>query len=140
MPKKRKRVKPEKFSERLITGLGVGFICAALLLAAFALLIKNGVLDIDAATYITVAVNIISAFICGMTVTAKGQGNAIKSGVIPGLIFGILIALLSIIIGSETFSLSNCLKIMLISAAGSTTGSIVKLCNSNKKCRKQHRT
>lgn len=140
MAKKRKRAKPEKFSERLITGLGVGFASTAVLLAVFALLIKNGVLDIDAASFITVAVNIISAFICGMTVTAKGQGNIIKSGLIPGLVFGIIIALLSIIIRSEAFSIINSLKIMLISAAGSTTGSIVKLCNSNKKCRKLHRT
>lgn len=140
MAKKRKRAKPEKFSERLITGLGAAFISAAVLLAVFALLIKNGVLDIDAATFITVAVEIISAFICGMTVTAKGQGNIIKSGLIPGIAFGILITLLSIIISSGAFSIINSLKIMLISAAGSTTGSIAKLCNSNKKCRRQHRT
>ena len=140
MPKKRKKAKPEKFSERLITGLGAGFISAAVLLAVFALLIKNDILDIDASTWITVAVNIISALICGMVVTAKGQGNIIKSGLLPGLVFGIIIALLSIMVKTEAFSFNASLKIVLISAAGSTIGSIVKLCNSNKKCRKQHRT
>lgn len=136
MPKKRKKVKEEKFSERLITGLGLGFVAVAALLALFALLIKNGRLDSDASSWIVVAVNIISAFICGFTVAMKGKGNIIYYGLIPGVIFGLIIALLSIIVNPNAFSMNDSLKILLISAAGSTMGSTLKLCRSNKKYRK----
>lgn len=133
MPKKRKKSKEEKYSERLITGLGVGFISVAALLAVFALLIKKEVIDIDASSWIVIAVNILSAFMCGLSVTPRGKGNIIHYGVIPGVIFGLIITLLSIIINPNAFSINESLKILLISAAGSTTGSILKLCKSNKK-------
>lgn len=133
MPKKRKKAKEEKYSERLITGLGVGFISVAALLAVFALLIKKEVIDIDASSWIVIAVNILSAFMCGLSVTPRGKGNIIYYGVIPGVIFGLIITLLSIIINPNAFSINESLKILLISAAGSTTGSILKLCKSNKK-------
>lgn len=136
MPKKRKKPKEEKFSERLVTGLGVAFISVAVLLAIFAVLIKNEIIDFDASSWIVIAVNIISAFMCGLTVTPRGKGNIIYYGLIPGVIFGIIIALLSIIIAPNEFSINESLKILLISAAGSTIGSTLKLCNSNKKYHK----
>lgn len=133
MPKKRKKPKKEKYSERLATALGLGFVSVAALLAAFALLIKNGILDSDASNWIVMVVNIVSAFICGLTITSRGKGNIIHYGIIPGAIFGLIIAILTIILSPDDFSMNASVKILLISAAGSTIGSTVKLCNSNKK-------
>ena len=136
MPKKRKKAKEEKYSARLITGLALGYICAAALLALFAVLIKKKIIDIDAKSWIVIAVNVVSAFVCGLAVTGRGEGNIISGGLVPGIIFALMIAVLSLIIDPNAFEFNEAMRIMLISAAGSTTGSIIKLCNSNKKCRR----
>ena len=136
MPKKRKKAKEEKYSSRLITGLSLGYICAAALLAVFAVLIKKDVIDIDAKTLIVIAVNIASCFVCGLAVTRRGEGNIISGALVPGIIYALIIAVISLIIDPNAFKFDEAMKIMLISVAGSTTGSIIKLCNSNKKYHK----
>lgn len=136
MPKKRKKTKTRKFSDRVITGIAMGFICAAALLAIFSFTIYKGMLDSDASDWIVIAVNTISALLCGFWVTKAGEGNIIKCGLLPGIIFGFIISVLSLAIKIEAFSMSESLKILLISAAGSTIGSIIKLCTSNKKYHK----
>lgn len=133
MPKKRKKAKTKKFGDRVITGVAMGFVCAAALLAFFSFTIYKGMLDSGASDWIVIAVNIISALLCGFLVTATGEGNIIKCGLLPGIIFGFIISILSLAIRIEAFSMSQSLKILLISGAGSTTGSIIKLCTSNKK-------
>lgn len=133
MPKKRKKVKTQKLSDRVITGVAMGFVCAAILLAIFSFTIYKGMLDYDSSDWILIAVNVISAMLCGYWATKTGEGNIIKCGLLPGIIFGFIIAILSLAIRIEAFSMTQSLKILLISAAGSTTGSIIKLCKSNKK-------
>lgn len=136
MPKTRRRSRTSKYSDRVITGVAVGFICVAALLALFSFTIFKGMLDSDASDWIAIAVNVLSSMICGMVVTKAGEGNIIKCGLVPGIIFGFIISIISLIIGYESFSIRESLKILLVSTAGSTTGSIIKLCTSNKRCHK----
>lgn len=136
MPKTKRRAKTKKFSDRLITGLAIGFISAAALIAIFSFTIYKGMLDSDASNWMVITVNIISAMLCGLWVTKTGEGNIIKCGLLPGIIFGFIISVLSLAIKIEAFSMSESLKILLFSAAGSTTGSIIKLCKSNKRYQK----
>lgn len=132
MPKKRRKAKTRKFSDRLITGVASGFLSAAIMLAIFSFTIYKGLLDLDASTWIVIAVNVISSFLCGYTVAKKGEGNIIKCGLLPGIIFGFIISLLALAIKIEDFAMNEAFKILLISAAGSTMGGVLKLCNSNK--------
>lgn len=136
MPKTKRRAKTKKFSDRLITGLAIGFISASALIAIFSFTIYKGMLDSDASNWMVITVNIISAMLCGLWVTKTGEGNIIKCGLLPGIIFGFIISVLSLAIKIEAFSMSESLKILLVSAAGSTTGSIIKLCKSNKRYQK----
>lgn len=136
MPKKRRKAKTAKFSDRMIIGISGAVVSAVALLAIFAVVITKGILDLDASNWIVIVVNIISAMICGILVSRKGEGNIIKCGLLPGIIYGFIITVFSLIINIEAFSITESLKILLISAAGSTTGSIVSLCTSNKKYHK----
>ena len=138
MPKKRRKAKTQKFSDRLIVGLAVGLISAAILLAIFSFTVYKGLLDLNASNVIAIAVNIISAMMCGVWVTKRGEGDIIKCGLLPGIIFGFIISILALSIKIEAFSMRESIKILLISAAGSTTGSVLKLCKSNKKCHKRY--
>lgn len=134
MHKKRRKAKTQKFSGRLIIGIAGGFVSAAILLAIFSFTIYKGLLDLNASKLIVTAVNIISSFLCGILVAKQGEGNIIKCGLLPGIIFGFIISLLALAIQIEAFTVEESIKILLISAAGSTMGGVVKLCNSNKKC------
>ena len=75
---------------------------------------------------------LISSFLCGYTVAKQGEGNIIKCGLLPGIIFGFIISLFALAIKIEDFTMNESFRILLISAAGSTMGGVLKLCNSNK--------
>lgn len=136
MPKKRRRAKTQKFGDRLIIGIAAGLISAAILLAIFSFTVYKGLLGLNASNVIAIAVNVISSMLCGAWVTKRGEGDIIKCGLLPGIIFGFIISILALSIQFEAFSMRESLKILMISAAGSTMGSGLKLCTSNKKYHK----
>lgn len=120
----------------IIAGLVAGTAVTVILLLVTSFMIHSGKLGNDNIKIITIAINIISGFTCGITVKAVGQGGGLN-GMLCGLLYSAICILPAVFSEKLSLSIASDLRILLISVVTSLLGSKIILFKSNKKLRKR---
>ena len=120
----------------IIAGLVTGAAVTIILLLIASIMIHSGKLGNENIKIITIAINIIAGFTCGITVKAVGQGSGLH-GMLCGLLYSAICILPAVFTDKLSLSIASDLRILLISVVTSLLGSKIDLFKSNKKLRKR---
>lgn len=121
--------------QRIAKAVVGGIVCAVILLLIYSLLIEKEVIKINTVKPIVIAINLLSASVCGVIAgRALGEGRGITV-LTSCAVFTLAVIAFAFSINENGIETGELVRIILCGAGGAIVGIFLRLCKSNKKQR-----
>ena len=129
--------KPKQGRGGVLRPAVAGIVLCAALLAAYAAVIGRNTQAAERMKMIVIAINAVSAFVCGALSSAARGNNKLVNGLASGAIMTAVVIIVTFIIDSSYVDVPGMGVFALITLCASGVGAKAHLYNSNKKLRRR---
>lgn len=122
---------------KIAEGAVAGAVTSAMLLLIWSLLIEKGVVTLQSVKTAVIAINLISAFVCGAAAgVGQGEKRAVRA-IVACAAYTLIVLIFAFIVNEGSINTNAALRIFACGLGGTLCAIPLVLCKSNKKLRKR---
>ena len=107
---------------KILIGAGISFLLSLVLIALLTVLVYFGDFDDSTVSVFVLAVSVISVFVGAFVLARNIQGGGLINGLVLGLIYCLVLIVVSFLFGGVVFDFSNITRLAVILASAMLGG------------------
>ena len=107
---------------KILIGAGISFLLSLVLIALLTVLVYFGDFDDSTVSVFVLAVSVISVFVGAFVLARNIQGGGLINGLVLGLIYCLVLIIVSFLFGGVVFDFSNITRLAVILASAMLGG------------------